>query len=144
MPKPGRIMMYTSGWPKNQNRCWNMIGSPPPAGIEELGAEVAVGQQHGDRAGENRQRQHQQERRHEHRPGEQRHLVQRHARRAHVEDGDDEVDGAEDRRDARDVQRQDHEVHRQARVAGGRERRIEHPAAADAVGARLALARTSR
>lgn len=21
----------TSGWPKNQKRCWNSIGSPPPA-----------------------------------------------------------------------------------------------------------------
>lgn len=31
-PKPGRIRMYTSGWPKNQNRCWYRIGSPPPAG----------------------------------------------------------------------------------------------------------------
>lgn len=24
--------MYTSGWPKNQKRCWYRIGSPPPAG----------------------------------------------------------------------------------------------------------------
>lgn len=24
--------MYTSGCPKNQNRCWYKIGSPPPAG----------------------------------------------------------------------------------------------------------------
>lgn len=31
-PKPGRIRMYTSGWPKNQNRCWYRMGSPPPAG----------------------------------------------------------------------------------------------------------------
>src|ERR1700761_502460 len=23
--------MYTSGCPKNQNKCWNNIGSPPPA-----------------------------------------------------------------------------------------------------------------
>jgi hypothetical protein len=22
--------MYTSGWPKNQKRCWYNIGSPPP------------------------------------------------------------------------------------------------------------------
>src|SRR6201994_1573362 len=29
MPKPGKIRMYTSGWPKNQNRCWNSTGSPP-------------------------------------------------------------------------------------------------------------------
>ena len=31
-PNPGRIRMYTSGCPKNQNRCWYKIGSPPPAG----------------------------------------------------------------------------------------------------------------
>ncbi|KAF1854768.1 hypothetical protein Lal_00013172 [Lupinus albus] len=55
--------------------------------IEERRAEVAVRQQHGDRRGENRQRQQQQERGDQHRPHEQRHLVQGHARRAHVEDG---------------------------------------------------------
>lgn len=27
--------MYTSGWPKNQNRCWNMTGSPPAAGSKK-------------------------------------------------------------------------------------------------------------
>jgi len=32
IPKPGRIRMYTSGCPKNQNKCWYRIGSPPPAG----------------------------------------------------------------------------------------------------------------
>jgi hypothetical protein len=26
------MRMYTSGWPKNQNRCWYRIGSPPPVG----------------------------------------------------------------------------------------------------------------
>jgi len=31
-PNPGIIKIYTSGWPKNQNRCWYKIGSPPPAG----------------------------------------------------------------------------------------------------------------
>lgn len=30
MPNPGRIRIYTSGWPKNQNKCWYRIGSPPP------------------------------------------------------------------------------------------------------------------
>lgn len=34
-PNPGRIRMYTSGWPKNQNRCWYKIGSPPPAGSKK-------------------------------------------------------------------------------------------------------------
>ena len=31
MPKPGKIKMYTSGWPKNQNRCCQSSGSPPCA-----------------------------------------------------------------------------------------------------------------
>lgn len=31
-PNPGKIRIYTSGWPKNQNKCWYKIGSPPPAG----------------------------------------------------------------------------------------------------------------
>ena len=28
--------MYTSGWPKNQKRCWYRIGSPPPAGSKKV------------------------------------------------------------------------------------------------------------
>ena len=32
MPNAGNATMYTSGWPKNQNKCWYRIGSPPPAG----------------------------------------------------------------------------------------------------------------
>jgi len=32
IPNPGRIKMYTSGCPKNQNKCWYKIGSPPPLG----------------------------------------------------------------------------------------------------------------
>lgn len=36
IPNPGRIRMYTSGWPKNQNRCWYKIGSPPPAGSKKV------------------------------------------------------------------------------------------------------------
>jgi hypothetical protein len=31
IPKAGRTMMYTSGWPKNQNRCCQRIGEPPLA-----------------------------------------------------------------------------------------------------------------
>jgi len=27
-----RLINLTSGCPKNQKRCWNKIGSPPPAG----------------------------------------------------------------------------------------------------------------
>jgi len=32
IPNPGKIRIYTSGCPKNQNKCWYRIGSPPPAG----------------------------------------------------------------------------------------------------------------
>ncbi len=28
--------MYTSGWPKNQKRCWYNTGSPPPAGSKKV------------------------------------------------------------------------------------------------------------
>ena len=65
--------------------------------VVEGRAEVTVGEQHGDGAGEHRQGQQQQERRDELRPDEERHAVQRHAGGAHVEDRGDEVDGAEDR-----------------------------------------------
>jgi len=27
-----KLINFTSGCPKNQKRCWNNIGSPPPAG----------------------------------------------------------------------------------------------------------------
>ena len=36
IPNAGRIRMYTSGWPKNQNRCCQMMGSPPPVGSKKL------------------------------------------------------------------------------------------------------------
>ena len=28
--------MYTSGWPKNQKMCMNIVGSPPPAALKKL------------------------------------------------------------------------------------------------------------
>lgn len=30
------MRIYTSGCPKNQNRCWYRIGSPPPAGSKNV------------------------------------------------------------------------------------------------------------
>src|SRR5271156_2347254 len=46
MPNAGTIMMYTSGWPKNQNRCWNSTGSPPPAGsknaVPKLRSQISI------------------------------------------------------------------------------------------------------
>jgi hypothetical protein len=50
---------------------------------------------------------------------------------AHVEEGGDHVDRAEDRRGTRDVNREDRQIHRHAGLVG-RERRIEHPAHARA------------
>lgn len=35
IPNPGKIRIYTSGWPKNQNKCWYRIGSPPPLGSKK-------------------------------------------------------------------------------------------------------------
>lgn len=35
-PNPGRIRIYTSGCPKNQNKCWNKTGSPPPIGSKKV------------------------------------------------------------------------------------------------------------
>lgn len=35
-PNPGRIKIYTSGCPKNQNKCWYRTGSPPPAGLKKV------------------------------------------------------------------------------------------------------------
>src|SRR4029078_5336561 len=40
MPNAGRIRMYTSGWPKNQNRCWNSTGSPPPSAEKKGGPKL--------------------------------------------------------------------------------------------------------
>ncbi len=101
---------------------------------EELRSEVTVGQQHGQRGSKHRQRQQQQDGRDEHAPSEQRHLVHGHARRAHVQNGHDEVDGAEDRRDTRRMQRQDEHIHCRAGMAcGGRQRRIKHPAPSEPV-----------
>lgn len=34
-PKAGNIKIYTSGCPKNQNKCWYKIGSPPPEGLKK-------------------------------------------------------------------------------------------------------------
>ena len=36
MPTAGRKMMYTSGWPKIQNRCCHRITSPPLATLKKL------------------------------------------------------------------------------------------------------------
>jgi hypothetical protein len=69
------------------------------------------------------------ERRHQHRPDEKRHLVKRHARGAHVEDGRDEIDRAQDRGRTGQVQREDRQIdsHIGMPLNVG-ERRINRPA----------------
>ena len=99
--------------------------------VEEGEAEVAVHQQHGDRARQNRKGQKDQPGGDEDRPGEERHLEQGHARRAHVQEGGDHVDRAQDRACARDVDGEDRQVHGHAAFER-RERRVEHPAHARA------------
>ncbi len=102
--------------------------------VEELRAKIAVGQQHGQRAGEHGQGEQQQHRGDQDRPGKERHLVQGHPRRAHVEDGHDIVDRAQDGGDAGRMQRQDEQVHRRPVMAcRTRQGWIEHPTAAKAV-----------
>ncbi len=59
------------------------------------------------------------------RPHEHRHFHQRHARRAHVDDRRDDVDGADDRRHPQDVDREDGHVHARAHLH--RQRRVEGP-----------------
>ncbi|OIQ71951.1 hypothetical protein GALL_464280 [mine drainage metagenome] len=97
------------------------------SGVEEGGAEVTVGDQHGDGASQHRQAEKDQPCGDEDRPREQRHLVQRHAGGAHVEEGGDHVDRTKDRRGARKVDREQREVGRITAFMS-RERRIQHPA----------------
>src|SRR3954462_7053819 len=35
IPSAGMKMMYTSGWPKNQKRCCQRMGSPPSAWLKK-------------------------------------------------------------------------------------------------------------
>jgi hypothetical protein len=61
-------------------------------GVEKAGAEMAVEEQHGHPTGQHGHDQDQQEGRDQPRPGEDWHLQQRHARRAAIPDGHDDVD----------------------------------------------------
>ena len=94
-------------------------------GVEELGTEMAVGQQHGYRPGQHRQRGDQQESGDQPAPGEERQLHHGHAGRPHVEDGDNDVDRPHDRRDAEDMYGEDGEI--DAHPALYREWRVEGP-----------------
>ena len=51
---PGRMRMYTSGWPKIQNRFWYSNGSPPAAALKKfvpkLRSRYTIDQRGGDAA----------------------------------------------------------------------------------------------
>ena len=102
MPNDGSTRMYTSGWPKIQNRCCHSSGSAPAAteknvasnsrwNISRNSATVITGMANSSRNWID-----------EDHPREHRHAHQRHALGAHVERGDDQVDGAGLRGDAGD------------------------------------------
>jgi len=73
--------------------CWNITGSPPPAGLKKLVPKKLVRQQHRHRPGEHR---HDAISRYGDQPGpaEERQLQQRETGRAHVQDRHDDVDRA--------------------------------------------------
>ena len=79
-------------------------------GVEEVGAEVAVGQQHRHRRRDHRQREDQQDRVGEDRPHEQRQAPPAHAAGAHVGDRRVEVDRPEERGEAGEVDQVDPRV----------------------------------
>ena len=64
--------------------------------VKEGGAEMTVGQGHGDSTRQDRHHSNQQISGDEPCPNEHGHLHQGHARGAHVQDGDDDVDGTHD------------------------------------------------
>ena len=65
-------------------------------GVEDVGAELPVGLEREQRAGQDRERDEHQQAGHQGVPAEDRHPEHRHAGRAHADDRGDEVDGAED------------------------------------------------
>jgi hypothetical protein len=62
--------------------------------IKEMGAEVPVCYQHGDRPGENRQRHEKHEGRYEDRPDEEGHAMKGHPGRPHIQNRGDHIDCA--------------------------------------------------
>ncbi len=102
------------------------------AGIgEEMEADIAVEEQHGERRGEHREGGDDEQVGGERRPAEHRHAGVVHAGCAQLEYGSDEVDPGHERAYARDLQRPAVVIHPHSRrVAQFRERRIGQPAGA--------------
>ena len=119
MPKLGRIEDVHLGVPEDPEQVLPQQRVGAGVDVEERGAEVALEHQQEQRHGDDRDGEQQQELHDQDHPGEDRHLHQAHARRAHVEDGDDQVDRAGQRGDAGDLQAERPEVD----AVGGREQR---------------------
>ena len=95
MPKPGQDHDVDLGVPEEPEQVLPQQRRAALGGVEEVGAEVPVGEQHRDRRGDHRQREDQQDRVGEDRPHEQRQPAPAHAAGAHVGDRRVEVDRAE-------------------------------------------------
>ena len=94
--------------------------------VEEVGADRAVEQHEELRAGDERRGDHDQQRGREVRPHQQRHAPERHARRAHGDDRDQEVERGGDRRGARELHADREELLAERRLGG--ERGVGRPA----------------
>ena len=80
---------------------------------------MTIGEQHGDAAAQNGNRQQQQESRNQHGPCKQRHFVQSHPWGPHIQNGGDEINRPQNGRCPRQVKRKNGHVHGNTRVTQG-------------------------
>ena len=145
IPKPGQDHDVDLGVAEEPEQVLPQDRRAVGGGVEEVGPEVPVGQQHRDRGGDHRQRDDQQDRVDEDRPDEQRQPAPAHPGRAHVDDRGVEVDRAEQRRDAGQVDQEDPRVLAAAgRELDARQRRVAPPAGLGRVDRRACSRRRSR
>ena len=95
IPNAGSTMMYTSGCAEDPEQVLPEQRVAAVADVEEVEAGLPLQLEEDEVDRERRQREDQRERRREDREAEERHPVQRHPRRAVLEDRDDEVDRAD-------------------------------------------------
>jgi hypothetical protein len=96
-------------------------------GVEERGAQPAVGEEHDQAGSEHRRGQDDQERRGQDAPDEDRHPHHGHPRGSHPKDGHDEIDGSEDGCRPHQDQAREPQVHARAELFV--QRRVAGPAA---------------
>ncbi len=132
MPEPGQHHDVDLGVAEEPEQVLPQQRRAAVGGVEEVRAEVAVGQQHRDGRRDHRHREDDQHRVDEDRPDEQRQAAPAHAARAHVGDRHVEVDRAEDRGEAGEVDQVDPRV----LAAAGRVDRVGERHEADPAGFR--------